>query len=79
MGVAEDQRAPGHAEVQEALAVFVLEPGAGGLLEKLGRAAHGPEGADWAGDAPGKVRQGFGKQGVVAHEIQPFSTASRPA
>ncbi len=50
MGVTEDQRAPGHAQVEVTIAVFVDGMGAAGFLEEHRRAAHLAEGAHRARD-----------------------------
>ena len=62
VGVSQDQRAPGQAEVHELVAIGVPEAGAGGALEVDGRAADGTEGAHGAGDAAGHQGAGAGEE-----------------
>ena len=53
-GVAEDHGSPGAEEIEVAVAVFVVEPGAFGSGEKGRLSANGAEGADGGVDASGE-------------------------
>ncbi len=67
--MAVNQRPPGHHVVDEAVAVHVLDGGAGRPLDEQRNAADGLEGADRAVDAAGKNLPGLLEELAAANGL----------